>query len=89
MADIINGYRVTSSNGSVKAGQRPTIKIRYEGQIMAEIYASHTNPLRWCRTRPQDKDTLEIVRQLKINNVSDSDIKAILAVQKVSENSSK
>jgi hypothetical protein len=34
-------------------------------------------------------DTLEIVRQLRINDVAESDIKAILAVKKISGNSDK
>jgi hypothetical protein len=89
MADIINGYVVTSSNRSSKTGQRASIKIRRDGQIMAEVWPSHTNPLRYARSRPQDVDTLEIVRQLRINDVAESDIKAILAVKKISGNSDK
>ncbi len=63
----ISGYDVTSSNSSAK--QQGSVRVKFEGVVLACVYSFHSAPLKRLRTYPQCSERIDLVQQLKRNNV--------------------
>ncbi|MGZ8888000.1 MAG: hypothetical protein ACXW1D_00410 [Halobacteriota archaeon] len=74
----IGQYDVSNTSGSAK--QRAAIRVKLNGVLFAEVISTHSNPLKYARTRPQSTERKELVYQLKLNAVPQQDIDLILAL---------
>lgn len=77
---INNTYTITSSNGSTK--QRPSVRVKRGGIVLAVIYSDHSQPLARLRRYMLCPERESLVSQLERCNVSQEDIAAILAMPK-------
>jgi hypothetical protein len=82
MAEIINGYVVTTSNASKKTGQRAGVTVKTcAGAVAAKIYSEHSKPLNFLRKYILSQERLELVNQMKQAGIAQADIEAIVAMR--------
>lgn len=71
-------YDILNSNAS--NANKACIRVKLHGVILAEVRSEHSNPLKYLRCRPLSEERQELVRQLRLNSVPESDITAILTL---------
>ena len=64
----IDQYRVSSTNGNRR--QRDAVRVySADDQLIATVYPTSRNPLRYCRAHPRSKYTLDLMQQLQAAGV--------------------
>ncbi len=81
MAEIINGYVVTSSNASKKGSQMASVSVKSpQGVLLARIYSERSQPLRFLRKWPHSNEAAQLIDQLARSGTPKEVIDAILSL---------
>jgi hypothetical protein len=84
----IGNFKTSSTRG--KSNMLHVARIRRNGELVAETFPAQldpdkrgqSDPLHFIRQFPQSKSRRHFVEQLRLNGVSDEEIKEILTIRK-------